>query len=161
MKNLKNIFALIIASVVILSCEKNEAIVDTIKPSVTISEPHNEDQFAPGAELHFEAVFADNVALASYKIDIHFNADGHSHRPAYANEEDDHEAWDFEHTGKLSGPSHQIIEHFDIPKMVNGKPIEEGGYHLGVYTIDAAGNQSVVWRKIDITDGAEAHNHEH
>lgn len=158
MKNLKSISAVLFASLVILSCEKDEAVVDTIKPTVTISEPHNEDKFAPGAEIHFEALFADNVALASYKVDIHFNADGHSHRPASANE-DTHEPWDFEHTGTLSGASQQVMEHFDIPTQVNGKPIEEGEYHLVVYSIDAAGNQSVVSRAIDITVDAEGHEH--
>lgn len=158
MKNLRNITALLFVSLFILSCEKDDEVLDTTEPTVTISEPHNEDKFAPGAELHFEAVFTDNVALASYKIDIHFNGDGHAHK---STSEETHEPWDFEHVGTLTGDSQQVMEHFVIPTQVNGKPIEEGEYDLGVYTIDAAGNQSVVWRKIDIMDGATTHDHDH
>lgn len=159
MKNLKSITALLFASLLILSCEKDDETIDTTKPTVTISEPHNEDAFKPGDEIHFEAEFSDNIALESYKIDIHINADGHAHKPSTITEEDDHEAWDYEFIDKLSGASQQVMEHFAIPTQVNGKPIEEGEYDFGIYTIDASGNQSVVWRKIDIMDGATTHDH--
>lgn len=153
MKNIKILSAIFCSSLLILSCDKDDDAKDTTPAVVTISEPGNEEAFAPGSEIHFEAVFSDNVQLASYKVDIHFNGDGHAHK-LLANTEETHEVWDFEYTNKLYGKSQKVHEHFDVPTLVNGKPIEEGEYHFGVYVIDAAGNQSVVWKKIDIMTGA-------
>ncbi len=164
MKNIKILSTIFCSSLLILSCDKDDDAKDTTPAVVTISEPHNEDAFAPGSEIHFDALFVDNVGLASYKVDIHFNGDGHAHKSNASAidpiiEPIELEPWDFEKTGKLVGKSQEVHEHFQVPTLVNGKPIKEGEYDFGVYVIDAAGNQSVVWRKIDIMTG-DAHIHE-
>lgn len=148
-------FLALFTTFIITSCSSDDdGGTDTVPPTIAIIEPHDHDEFEPGETMHVEIQFADNVALASYKIDIHYAGDGHSH-----DARDEYEEWDFELQGTLSGTSQTIHAEIEIPEMIDGHHIREGEYHFGVYAIDAAGNQSVVWIKIEIDDHAH-HDHD-
>jgi uncharacterized membrane protein len=128
-----------------VSCSSDDSQTDTQKPSITLITPQDEQEFEAGEQIHVQANFTDNMALASYKIDIHYTGDSHQHRTLSA---DEHQQWAYETTGSLSGTSDMI--HIDILIPSNA---EEGHYHFGVYAIDVSGNQQVIWSEIEV------HNH--
>lgn len=141
------------AAITIVSCSNDDDNIDTVPPAIQIVEPHAHEEFEAGHAIHAEIIFSDNEALASYKIDIHYAGDGHSHGFT-----DDFEEWDYEQEGTLQGSDYTLHANIDIPEEINGKPIQEGEYHFGVFCIDAAGNQNVVWRIIVIGEH-DGHDH--
>ncbi len=146
MKNIKFITVLaVVTALFTLSCSDDDSNKDTQKPTITLITPQDEQVFEAGEQIHVQANFTDNVALASYKIDIHYAGDGHQHRTL---SEDENQQWAYETTGSLSGTSDTI--HIDILIPTDA---EEGHYHFGVYAVDASGNQQVVWSEIEV------HNH--
>src|SRR5690554_421894 len=146
MKNIKFIILWLLSlSLISVSCSNDDSQTDTQKPSIALITPQDEQVFEAGEQIHVQANFTDNVALASYKIDIHYAGDGHQHRTL---SEDENQQWAYETTGSLSGTSDTI--HIDILIPTDA---EEGHYHFGVYAVDASGNQQVVWSEIEV------HNH--
>ncbi len=84
MKILKLVSIIIVLSLFLGSCEKDE--VDKVKPSIDLSLqdafPVNCDTLYFGETFKFKALFSDNAELGSvtaYSIDIHNNFDHHSH----------------------------------------------------------------------------------
>jgi len=65
-----------------LACEKVD--VDNEKPVITVMKPSVDEAVTPGSAVHFEVLFSDNEALASYKVDIHGAFDDHEHSAAAA-----------------------------------------------------------------------------
>ncbi|MCE5177715.1 MAG: DUF4625 domain-containing protein [Porphyromonadaceae bacterium] len=63
-----------------LACEKVD--VDNEKPVITVRTPAEDEAVTPGSAIHFEVLFSDNEALASYKVDIHGAFDNHTHSAA-------------------------------------------------------------------------------
>jgi len=143
-------FLALFTTFIITSCSTDDGATDTVSPSITIITPQDQDEFELGETIQVKLEFTDDVSLASYKVDIHFAGDGHSH-----DSRGEYEEWDFEMEGTLSGTSQIIHTEIEIPEISNGKPIKEGEYHFGVYCLDAAGNETVAWRKIKI----ETHPH--
>lgn len=125
---------------------------DTTPPEVSIVEPHDHDAFGAGEMMHIEIDFADNQALASYKIEIHFD-DGHTH-----DVESNQAEWEYIEEGSLSGENYTLHSEVEIPDFINEMPIEEGDYHFGVHCLDAAGNETVVWRIIVIGEHGDGHD---
>ena len=153
--------ALAFGTILFVACSSDDK--DSVAPVITLIEPHVDEVFEPGEEIHFEANFTDNVQLASYKIDIHYGGD-HTHgRGVALGEGHDHEyeKWDFEQVYPLSGRTMDVHRDIPIPTMINGKPIKRGEYHFGVYALDAAGNQSLVFRDIYILDDHDHGGHGH
>lgn len=154
----------------IMSCSSDDdAPRDSSAPIIVLNEPFEDEEFEPGEEIHFDADFTDDVALQSYKADIHYAGDGHSHRPAPMSENHDHEhehsvEWDFEITGMISGTSANAHMHIDIPNLIehDGEmhPIKEGLYHFSVFALDTAGNQSMIVRDIFI-ESHHDNDHDH
>lgn len=142
MKKFKFIYAFALTAILFSCSDDDNNSADTVKPTITINEPTDEQVFHAGDEIHVDIDFSDNVELASYKIDIHFAGDGHSHRLMDIS---DNQEWEYETTGTLSGKNDNIRLHIDIPHDV-----EEGHYHFGVFAVDKAGNQSVQWIKLEI-----------
>lgn len=151
MKNIINYIAVIsilLTSAVFTSCEKDD--VDNTKPTINIVEPANEEILHAGEEIHFDCEFIDDVELKSYKIEIHINADGHSHTKTILEAETPwtySNTWDFE-----AGKKNADIHHHEIviPTTIDGVEIQHGEYHFGVYCTDVAGNESNVFIGIDI-----------
>lgn len=176
---MKKSFTLFLTSLVLLggallaSCEKEA--IDNERPKITLKAPGEGEAIRPGSEIHFEVEFSDNVALGSYKVNIHWG-EGHTHSATLSTlaEEDDSEP--FEKTwlesdfialgdepivGKRSVTVHH--HHIVIPETstVNGieKPVKEGHYHFLVYCTDESGLESFIAREILISYDAEEHPH--
>jgi|AGTN01.3.fsa_nt_gi hypothetical protein len=168
---------LFLASIVLLgalaftSCEKEE--VDNEKPLIDLIAPEEDEAFQPGSDIHFEVEFSDNVALASYKVNIHGAFDGHTHSVVSTRAEEDavefEKTWmesDFIALGEepISGKRSVTVHHheIEIPATINeggiAKPIKEGHYHFTVYCTDEAGLESSVTREIVISSDAEEHD---
>lgn len=132
-------------SLLLASCEKDNA--DTANPTVVISSPQEEEALKAGEEIHFEADFADNVELKSYKVDIHSNFNHHTHKSA----QEDSAAWVFQQSWNFDqGQKEAHIHHHEItiPTEIEGKPVATGDYHFMVYCTDAAGNET--WQAVGI-----------
>ncbi|WP_168191346.1 MULTISPECIES: DUF4625 domain-containing protein [Antarcticibacterium] len=161
---LNSILTLLVAALIFTSCSSDDdATPDTQKPTIAIIEPHNDDEIAPGGEIHFEALFSDNVELASYKIEIHDDFDDHTH--AQLKSSHDLNPWSFEQVFQIPAGqrSFEAEQHIDVPTTFNGEPISEGIYHLGVYVTDTSGNEEQAFLSIHIEGdhGDEDHDHGH
>jgi hypothetical protein len=77
MKTKYSILLLLAAVTAFSGCESDD--IDTRKPQIVLSEPAEEEAYAPGSAIHFVVTLSDNVALASYKVNIHGAFDGHTH----------------------------------------------------------------------------------
>ena len=77
MKTKYSILLLLAAVTAFSRCDSEE--IDTAKPQILLSEPAEEEAYAPGSAIHFVVTLSDNVALASYKVNIHGAFDGHTH----------------------------------------------------------------------------------
>ena len=80
MKNLSIKLIALFTLTFFASCSNDDdEILDSEKPEITINDPVENEVFQVGGELHFDIDLSDNDALASYKVDIHNNFDGHTH----------------------------------------------------------------------------------
>lgn len=137
------------------SCDK-EKTADTVKPAIHLIAPEEGETLEIGDEhgIHLEMELSDDVKLNSYKVDIHPNFDGHSHTRAASETVDFRYVNRWDVTGKNAH-----IHHHDIKIPSNATP---GNYHLMVYCIDAAGNETFVARNIVLsTEGGGDDGHEH
>lgn len=155
---LRLILPILLAAVIFTSCSNDDDAVDTQKPVISIIEPHDEEELAPGGEVHFEAIFTDNRELASYKIEIHDDFDEHTHSLNKSSHQDNPWVWSkvFEIPAGLT--SYEAVQHIDIPTEINGQPISEGVYHFGVFLTDRAGNEEQAFLEIHIEEGQD-HDH--
>lgn len=66
-----------------ISCTKEDAVIDEEKPTITVQYdggfPQSCTALVKGETYHFRVKVTDNVALASYSLDIHNNFDHHTH----------------------------------------------------------------------------------
>lgn len=127
MKIYKVIIAVMLGATVLSACTKNEK--DNEKPVITVTEPANNFTVSAGGEIHFEAEFTDNEALAQYSIDIH-GAEGHSHGKMASE-------WTSTQIVDISGTSKTVHEHIDV-----AVDADTGDYHMVINCIDAAGNEA-------------------
>ena len=81
-KNYLSIISILFFSFLFVSCSKEDE-GDTIKPVIDLLEPEEGAILRIGSShgVHFEMNLHDNEAIASYKINIHNNFDGHSQGP--------------------------------------------------------------------------------
>lgn len=186
MKTNYRIMLPILAGVTAFSgCDKEE--VDRVKPQILLMEPAEEEAYAPGSAIHLVLTLSDNVALASYKVNIHGAFDGHSHAAmqsvpgglvrqevvdsTYPTRVAD-EAQPFERTWMesdfvaggeqpIAGKQSVTINHqlMRIPDSIGGRPVKEGDYHFTVYCTDSSGQESFITREILITHDAGEHEH--
>lgn len=132
------------------ACEKG----DTEKPVITINAPETEEVLYIGQDVHFEVEFSDNVELNSYKVDIHSNFDGHSHK----NLSEDGVAWSFQQSWEFDeGQKNAHVHHHEIviPDDIDGEEIATGDYHFMVYCTDAEGNESWVAVPVEIQNSTD------
>lgn len=139
--------------VFLMACEGDE-LVDVTAPTITIEEPEFGESFAAGGAIHFDALFEDDEALATYNLTIHDDFDGHSHGRVAVS------AFAFDQSFDLSGKSADIHQEIDVSNDATAGP-----YHFIVEAIDAAGNATtfadgsskeiVIW----ITNEEMAHVH--
>ena len=155
MKNILFI-ATLFATLFITSCEKTGN-TDTTKPVIELKSPAEGETLEAGSDngVHFEMELSDDVALESYKIEIHNAFDGHSHAKAEGAHEHEGTPFKFYKVYDVSGKRNAHIHHHEI---VIPSDATHGNYHLMVYCTDAAGNESQVARKIIIDEKGD---HEH
>ena len=138
MKNIKTqLFSLLFVSIAFVSCSDSDSSdLDTQKPTISIQSPMDHQEVEPGTELNIQALLQDETALASYKVEIHAAGDGHEHRTIAL---DNKVPFTYENVFQIeSNPkSYQVDYSISIPE--NAK---EDHYHVGIFCIDAAGNQS-------------------
>jgi hypothetical protein len=155
MKTNHIIVLLMLAAVTAFSgCDSEE--IDTVKPQILLSEPAEEEAYAPGSAIHFVVTLSDNVALASYKVNIHGAFDGHTHsavKPSLTRATDA-EPQPFERTWMES----EFIAQGEEP-IAGKQQVKEGYYHLTVYCADSSGQESFITREIEITNEAGEHMH--
>jgi len=147
------------------ACEDSEN--DVVRPEITLAEPGSGESFTAGSAIPFKATFTDDVAIASYNIEIHDNFDGHEHKSTMALQR-----WSWEKSFDAGGASATI----DLPSEINiPDDVAAGPYHFIVNAIDAAGNAttfqdgSAVEAEIYITNSSQAlielemgdHGHDH
>ncbi|MFI3287979.1 MAG: DUF4625 domain-containing protein [Rikenellaceae bacterium] len=156
----KQIFlaAAIFTSFTFVSCTESG---DTTKPVITLESPaEGEVLAADGEGIHFEMELEDNEGLASYKVEIHSNFDGHSHSVSSKTDSDATETVDFSFNQTwtdIAGQKNATIHHHEI---VIPTDATHGDYHFIVYCLDEAGNESYVVRSIEIGDeSSEEHDH--
>jgi hypothetical protein len=132
---------------------------DTQKPVINLEEPAEGEILQIGGEhgVHFECEFTDNEALASYKVNIHPNFDGHTHSKVVSTRSEAQTVdFEFERSWTLSGRN-AAIHHHDIIIPENATP---GDYHLMIYCTDAAGNESHIAVKVELSHEAGEHEHD-
>ena len=174
---------LMIATVGFVSCENEN--LDNEKPVVQIVSPVEDEMVRPGKDIHFEVELSDNVALSSYKVNMHGAFDGHDHgvggtrntkNLTVTDSVEFSKTWlasDFIALGEepIAGMRNATIHHhhIEIPatitRTINGEqkemPLKEGHYHFIVYCTDESGQESFVSTEIYISYDAEGHDHNH
>src|SRR5690606_1265017 len=139
MKNTIKISMIIIAGTLgIISCSSDDDNgLDTQKPVIVLNEPQNDAELHFGEIMHLNAEFSDNVGLASYKIEIHSAGDGHIHKNG------EEEEWFYAESHPITGSpqNYTADKEIPIPLEINGEPIHEGHYHVGIYLVDTSGNE--------------------
>jgi hypothetical protein len=129
MKNSILKLATIIIISIFASCSSDDK--DTVKPTIQIISPINDSDFEIGDNINILFTLADNEALKSYKIDIHEN-DGHNHGPRAAAAT----PFSYQLVENISGKTFNKSVVVTIPANT-----ELTEYHLGIFAIDAAGNE--------------------
>ena len=172
MKTKYSILLLLAAVTAFSGCESDD--IDTRKPQIVLSEPAEEEAYAPGSAIHFVVTLSDNVALASYKVNIHGAFDGHTHSAVQPSltRATDAEPHPFERTWMesefislgeepITGKQQVTLNHMLmlIPDSIEGRPVKEGYYHLTVYCADSSGQESFIAREVEITHEAGEHLH--
>lgn len=179
----KLLFVLILTTFLV-ACEELDT--DNQKPLIRLIEPAEDELVNPGDPIHLRVEFSDNVALASYKVNIHGAFDNHSHNSvnaaavtgistrAASDSVAFEKTWresDFIVLGEspIAGKKQATVEHqhiiipSKISRMVNGvieeMPLREGHYHFIVYCTDEAGQESFLSKEIFISYEGDGHVH--
>ncbi|MCL6217459.1 DUF4625 domain-containing protein [Zunongwangia pacifica] len=140
----------------------DDEILDSEKPQITVNDPVENEAFEVGGELHFDIDLSDNDALASYKVDIHNNFDGHTHSGVLnstvgvTTKQSTISPWSFNKAFDIEGTpkTYHAHEHIEIPD-----DIAEGPYHLGITVIDVSGNENQVYVQFIIGEDHTGEEH--
>jgi len=145
--------------VLALSCsQEGDLDRDLEKPSITVDYPGGFPQscseLVKGHTYQFKAMLGDNVALASYSLDIHHNFDHHTHDDqgvpcALEAIKQAVNPWIFmEHFSLADGPTSQEVT---IELTLPGD-IDAGDYHCAFSVTDGTGWQNRTSMDIKIKD---------
>jgi len=140
-------FTLLSACTFMLSACGDDDESDVTKPTINVIAPADDAELVIGDAngVTFEMEVGDNEALASYKINIHSNFDGHTHsRASEANGATTDFTFNKTYTN-IAGQRTTHVQHNDIVIPANATP---GHYHLVVYLADQAGNETYAARDI-------------
>ncbi|MBW2961611.1 DUF4625 domain-containing protein [Mesonia aestuariivivens] len=160
MKLNKNIYYLftLITILGLASCSSDDDSsngLDNLPPVISINEPTQDEAVAVGGEVHLDVDLEDDVELASYKIDVHNDFDGHTHtsRPSSIQQT---LPWALSQTEELEAgqTAHHIHKHLEVPANA-----AEGAYHVGIIALDQAGNQSEAYVKIIVGEDHSGEDH--
>ncbi|WP_410878213.1 DUF4625 domain-containing protein [Myroides sp. DW712] len=148
------------------SCSSDDS-TDTQKPEVNLIAPKEGAKLEVGKDIHFDMEVSDNEGLGSYNVDIHNNFDGHghsgeNHTHAISTLAVDTKPFAYNKTWDLGGKKNDDVHHHEIIIAADATP---GKYHFVVKVLDKAGNQTMVFRNIEIVPQGEGdggdHDHDH
>lgn len=145
---MKKLSIFVAIALAVVSCKENENTADVVKPTIQWFTPMADQEVEPGKSFELKAIATDDKELGSYKIEVHSAADGHHHRSVLSKSH-----FTYEHEAGLSGKTQEILHKINVPETV-----EEGHYHVGLFVLDKAGNQTQKFVEIFIGDH---HNHAH
>lgn len=163
MKKIQYLAIVTIASLFTFTSCSSDDNADTQKPEVNLVAPAEGAKLEAGKDIHFDMIVSDNEGLGSYNVDIHDNFDGHDH----SGENHTHalkavvetKPFTYNNTWQLGGVKNDNIHHHEIVIAENATP---GKYHFAVKVLDKAGNQTMVFRNIEIVASGEGdHDHDH
>lgn len=124
-------FSLLVLLTLLASCKKSDITPPTVS-SITINDTSNETlDLAPGDTFVVKAFLSDNVELGQFKIDVHHDFDGHSHKSTMTRYAEIR-------INSISGLSYNLEETFIIPDTT-----ASGIYHGTIQALDAEGNVSL------------------
>ncbi len=150
---MKKLATLSIIALSFIACNSDDnSALDQEAPTVNITAPTDHQEYEPGETLTVQALLADNVSLASFKIEIHSAEDGHTHSVNALTAEDEHVEFHYEADYDIEGLTYEVNEDIAIPAET-----EEGHYHVGIFVLDTAGNQSEQF--VEVYIGHEDHTH--
>ncbi|MEC4113019.1 DUF4625 domain-containing protein [Myroides pelagicus] len=178
MKTIKYIaFYSLLASAFFTSCTSSDDNLDTEPPVVDLIAPADGAKLEAGKDIHFDMNVSDNVALATYNVDIHGNFDGHGHGDGnhthsitvlagdhtHDAENEARKEFKFNETwDDIYGKKNDNVHHH---KIIIAADAKRGNYHFAVKVLDKAGNQTMVFRNIEIVDPGHGdggdHSHHH
>ena len=111
------------------SCKKADSELPVIS-SVRVNNSSETVNVEPGESILVTALITDNEDLNQFKIDIHHDFDGHSHKTMTAR-------YSEIRIVDISGSTHNLSETFIIPENTSS-----GAYHGTIRAVDKEGNQS-------------------
>ena len=127
---MKTLLTFSILLTLLISCKKS----DLVPPTLTIATVNNEAStilnFSPGETFVVRTNISDNVALGQFKIDIHQDFDGHSHKNTTVRYAEIR-------ISNITGTSFDLEETFTIPSDASS-----GVYHGTIRALDDEGNTS-------------------
>lgn len=138
---------IVLLAIATVSCSDNDS--DTTPPVIDLISPAEGAALLIGSDIHFSMELSDNEMLASYKVEIHSNFDGHQHTRV----DGETTPFDYRNTWSVAGQKNASVHHHEIVIPDNATP---GDYHLLVYCADAAGNEANVARNIVLKEDGEA-----
>lgn len=151
------ILAIVLTAVFSFASCSDDDDVDNTKPVINLVSPAEGAILKIGSDVHFDAVFSDDVLLKSYTIEIHDNFSEHGHTSKSVSEGATKDFF-FKETWSLAGKKNATVHHHEVIIPENATP---GKYHLIVYCYDEAGNESLVARNIVLSHDGESGEHEH
>jgi hypothetical protein len=123
---------LFLFALVAFSCKKSDLIPPT-SSVVTVNDISNEIlEFSPGTTFTVRSTISDNVSLGQFKIDIHQDFDGHSHKTST-------QRYSEIRIKNIDGTNFALEESFTIPENASS-----GTYHGTLTSLDDEGNVSDV-----------------
>jgi hypothetical protein len=125
-------FALLLSALALVACKKS----DLVRPTVTNVSVNNTNSSSildvnPGDTIIVRAMLQDDKELGQFKIDIHHDFDGHSHKSTTVRYAEIR-------IKDISGSNYSLTETFVIPFDA-----ASGTYHGTIQALDAEGNTSL------------------
>lgn len=123
-------FVLSLISLAFFSCKKADSELPEVK-NILVNGVTQTLNFSPGESFVVTALISDNEELSQFKIDIHHDFDGHSHKSMTVR-------YSKIVIKDISGSTYQLSEAFELPANVSS-----GTYHGTITAVDKEGNQSL------------------
>jgi hypothetical protein len=116
----------------LVACRKSDLVPPTLS-NVTVNNTNQNEilNFVPGDTITVHALIEENEDLGQFKIDIHHDFDGHSHKSSMTR-------YSEIRIKNISGLSYNLEETFIIPDTT-----ASGIYHGTIQSLDAEGNVSL------------------
>ncbi|WP_338395908.1 DUF4625 domain-containing protein [Fulvitalea axinellae] len=117
--------------------------------------------------MNLKAKFTDNKGLASYKVDIHYAGDGHSHSHSLVQNtinlrqysEGHEDPYNLNKVVQISGTTHNLDWKKDKIEIMIPAEVKHGEYHLHISVLDKSGNIAEHVSQILIEEEGDEHDH--